>query len=380
MRNALLKYEQGPIRPPSEAFSLLIRFNRNCPWNRCLFCPVYKGEKYSRRSMEEIKQDIRALAGAVDYLRKISRQHGFGGEITREIIALVGDKDPELYRLAIWLFRGAGSVFLQDGDSLALPAGELVELLQMLKRMVPGITRITTYARSRTLLKKTPQELAQLGQAGLSRVHTGLESGCDRVLAFMEKGVTGEEQVEAGRRVKEAGISLSEYVLLGLGGRQMWRDHALDTAEVLNRINPDFIRVRTLAIHPLSPLAQKVEQGEFEPLDDEGVLREEKLLLEHLQDVESEFVSDHFLNLLEDLAGTLPADRGKMIGRIDQYFSLPPQRRELFRLGRRTGAFRLPEDLDDPAAAAWVERLYSRLQEQGVTVDAYIRQVISANL
>jgi len=380
MAVSLLRYEQGPIRPPSEALSLLIRLNRNCPWNRCLFCPVYKGVKYSRRSLGEIKEDIYAIAAAIENLRKLSWQSGFGGEITREIIAQLGDRDPQLYFLALWIYRETGSVFLQDGDSLSLPAAELVEILELLKRMIPAVTRITTYSRSRTILRKTLPELILLRQAGLSRIHVGLESGCDRVLEFMHKGVTGEQQVEAGCKVKEAGISLSEYVLLGLGGHSLWREHALDTAEVLNRINPDYIRVRSLAIHPLAPLYQKVEQGEFEPLDDDGVIHEEKLLLKNLQNLDSEFVSDHVLNLLEDLNGKLPGDRVKMISRIDEYLSMPVRQRELFRLGRRTGILRRLEDLEEPAAASMVERMHNRLSDQGLTVDSYIRQVISGNL
>jgi radical SAM superfamily enzyme YgiQ (UPF0313 family) len=380
MAEHLLSYEQGPIRPPSEASSLLLRLTRNCPWNRCLFCPVYKGEKYSRRSLEEIKHDIHAIAGAVRALRERSWQQGCGGVITREMMASIGDGDPALYPLALWLYRGSGSVFLQDGDSLVFPTADLAEILILLRQEVPGITRITTYARTRSLLRKSVDELLHLRQAGLSRIHVGLESGCDRVLDLMKKGVTGAQHVEAGQKVKAAGISLSEYVLLGLGGREMWREHARDTAEVLSQINPDFIRVRTLAIHPRSPLYRIWEQGDFNPMEDEGILREEKLLLENLRKIDSEFVSDHFLNLLEEVAGKLPGDRGRMIAIIERYFALPLPRRELFRLGRRTGMLRFLDDLNEPAVILQVERLYRRLTGQGLTVDEYTRQVLSGNL
>lgn len=376
----MLSYEQGPIRPPSEASSLLLRLTRNCPWNRCLFCPVYKGAKYSCRSMEEIRQDIFAMAGAVQALRKRSWEQGFGGVISREIAVSVGESDPGLYPLAVWLYRGAGSVFLQDGDSLTFPAAELAEILQLLQQHVPGITRITTYARSRSLLRKTLDELVQLRQAGLDRIHVGLESGSDQVLHFMKKGVTGEQHVEAGRKVKEAGISLSEYVLLGLGGRELWREHACDTAAVLNQIDPDFIRVRTLALHPVSPLYRKWEQGEFNPMDDEAILLEEKLLLENLRDIKSEFVSDHFLNLLEGVAGKMPGDRDRMIASIEQYFALPLKKRELFRLGRRSGLLHYLEDLNDPARMMQVERLHRRLEEEGSSVDDYLRRTLAGNL
>jgi radical SAM superfamily enzyme YgiQ (UPF0313 family) len=293
---------------------------------------------------------------------------------------LAGESDPGLYPLALWLYRGAGSVFLQDGDSLMFPTAELVEILKLLQQELPGITRITTYARSRSLLRKPVGELVQLRQAGLNRIHVGLESGCDRVLDFMKKGVTGAQHVEAGQKVKEAGISLSEYVLLGLGGRELWLEHARDTAAVLNQINPDFIRVRTLTIHPLSPLHRKWEQGEFNPQDDEEILLEEKLLLENLKELDSEWVSDHFLNLLEDVAGKLPGDRDRMIERIEHYFNLPAPQRVRFRLGRRTGMLRLMEDLNEPAVMMQVERLYRRLESQGMTIDSYIRQVLAGNL
>ena len=372
--------EQGPIRPPSEAASLLLRLTRNCPWNRCLFCPVYKAEKYSRRSLEEIKGDIDAIAGSMEALRRLSWQQGNGGVITREMVIETGERDPGLYALALWLYRGGGTVFLQDGDSLALPTGELLEILQLLKEKVHGITRITTYARSRTLLRKSVEELVLLRQAGLSRIHAGLESGCDKVLDFMKKGVTGAQHVEAGRKVKEAGLSLSEYVLLGLGGRDDWREHALDTAAVLSRINPDYIRVRTLAIHPLSLLYEKWQQGQFNPADDELILQEEKLMLNNLGSVDGEFVSDHFLNLLEDVSGWLPGDRAQMIAKIDQYFSLPQEERELFRLGRRSGIFRFLDDLGNPALRVQALRLYRRLADEGQTVDEFIRQLVSGNL
>lgn len=375
----LLSYEQGPIRPPSEAFSLLLRLTRNCPWNRCLFCPVYKGQKYSRRSLEEIKQDIYAIAAGIEAVQNLSREKGCSS-ITREIVVQCGESAPELYSLALWLYRGAGAVFLQDGDNLSLPTALLGEVLLLLRQVIPGISRITTYARSRSLASKTVDELVQLKQAGLSRIHVGLESGCNTILGFMKKGASREQHLEAGHKVKEAGISLSEYVLLGLGGREHWRKHALETAAVLNEIRPDFIRLRTLAIHPASPLYQMWGQGQFEPLDEETILLEEKLLLENLEAAGSTIVSDHFYNLLEDVSGRLPEDRPAMIARIEQYLALPPRRRELFRLGRRTGIFRTLDDLDNPVLEERVAHLYRRLEEQGLTVDAFIRQAMAGSL
>jgi biotin synthase-like enzyme len=368
-------YEQGPIRPPSEAASLLLRLTRNCPWNRCLFCPVYKGQTFSRRSLEEVKQDIEAIAEAAIIIKEISLKNGFGGEINRQTAALVQSQYPELFQIAFWLFKGGKTVFLQDGDSLLLPVSQLVEILGLLKEKFPSIQRITTYARSRTLLRRSVEELVLLKEAGLNRIHVGLESGNDAVLDFMEKGVTSLQHIEAGQRVKKSGISLSEYVILGLGGMELWREHALDTAKVLNQINPDFIRVRTLAVAPTSQLYKKQQQGEFKPLPDDDIIREEALFIENLNGIESYFYSDHILNLLEEISGKLPDDKLVMQKMINNYLSLPESEREIFRLGRRTGYYRFLNDLNNRSLRTPVETIYRQLQNKGVTVDDYIEQL-----
>lgn len=380
MADQAVSFEQGPIRPPSEASSLLIRLTRNCPWNRCLFCPVYKTEKFSRRTLEEIEQDIDNIGAAADRIKSLSREKGSGGTITREIVYRVQSSLPALLPVALWLYYGSGTVFLQDADSMILPTGQLTAILSRIRRSISGVTRVTTYGRSRSLLRKSTDELALIREAGLDRIHVGMESGYDPVLAYMRKGVTGQEQVEAGQAAKAAGLTLSEYVILGLGGKSMWREHALATAEALNAINPDFIRVRTLAVHPASPLAARVEEGDFIPLDDETVLLEEKLLLENLRGIDSVFQSDHILNLLEEVEGRLPGDRQSMIGVIDGYFALPEPERERFRLGRRTAVYRRLDDRRDPALARRVEQLYERLAANKMTVDDYIRQVVRSYL
>jgi len=369
-------YEQGPIRPPSEANSLLIRLTRNCPWNRCRFCPIYKSEKFSRRSLEEIKADIYAVANAVDKVKEISRSKGHGGTINRRTVALVHEEHPELLPVAFWQYQGGETVFLQDADSLLLPVSQLLEILKLLKEKFPGIKRITSYARSRSLVRRSVKELIRLKGAGLNRIHVGLESGNDRVLEYMQKGVTGAQQIEAGLRVKEAGITLSEYVILGLGGTEWWREHALDTAGVLNKINPDFIRVRTLAVPPASPLFELVERGEFKPLSDDEVVKEEALFIDNLEGIESIFYSDHILNLLEEVNGRLPDEKPQMLDVLNRYLNLPQRRRELFRLGRRTGYFRTLSDLDNFSLVSAVESIYRKLKQEGLSVDQYIQQLM----
>ncbi len=369
-------FEQGPIRPPNEANSLLLRVTRNCPWNRCLFCPVYKTKKFSRRSPEEIKNDINAMHESLEKVRDISRAQGSGGRVTRQVAAMVHAEYPELFSMAFWQYHGGKNVFLQDGDSLLLPVEQLTDVLYYLKGKFPGIDRITTYARSKSLLRRSVEELAALKKAGLNRIHVGLESGNDSVLDYMKKGVTGAEHVEAGLRVKEAGIALSEYVLLGLGGKDLWREHALDTAAVLNKIDPDFIRVRTLAVRPKTPLGEKVDSGEFRLQNDDEVVREEKLLIKNLEGLGSQVFSDHILNLLEEINGKLPGDKDLMLEVIDSYLDAPERKRELFRLGRRSGYLRSLADLDNSNLLFVVEDIYRQVESSGMSVDDYIAQLM----
>lgn len=376
MPTELLHFEQGPIRPPSEAGSLLVRLTRNCPWNRCLFCPIYKSEKFSRRNLEDINNDISAMAETVCQIKLISKKMGFGGEITRPVLTLIQAENPHLFHIAYWLYNGAHNVFLQDGDSLHLPLADLVEILQNLKLNFPTITRITTYARSKTLLKFSVADLQQLKENGLSRIHVGLESGNDKVLELMKKGVTGEQHIEAGLRVKTAGLSLSWYVLLGLGGHQYWREHALDTANAINRVSPDYIRIRTLAVHPYSPLYQLFTQGEFVPLSDDQLIREEFLLIENLQGIKSNLISDHILNLLEEVQGKLPQDQLSMLDTLGVYLDWPEAKRELFRIGRRTGYFKTLSDLDNEGLCRPVKEYYRQLIQTGISIDDHIQQLM----
>jgi radical SAM superfamily enzyme YgiQ (UPF0313 family) len=371
------QFEQGPIRPPSEAASLLVRLTRNCPWNRCLFCPVYKEEQFSRRSLPEIKEDLNAIFSTADQINSISVSLGFGGEVNRQVAALIQSEHPELFQVAFWLYRGGETVFLQDGDSLMLPVAQIEEVIGLMTEKFPTINRITSYARSRTILRRSVEDLSRLRQAGLSRIHIGLESGNDKVLEFMKKGVTGAQHVEAGLKVKAAGLSLSEYVMPGLGGAAYWREHAIDTAKVLNKIDPHFIRLRTLAVPIGCPLYDKVQKGEFTPLNDDEIARELALFLENLAGISSNVYSDHILNLFEDISGKLPDDKEDMLDKVNRYLKMPDRDRQLFRLGRRVGYFRTLDDMDKTDAAAPVTRLYDQLQASGVAVDDYISEAMT---
>ena len=270
-------YDFPPFRPPSEANSLLLRVTRGCPWNRCTFCSMYKGMKFEIRNLEEILGDI---------------------ELARD---LYGDK--------------IRTVFIGDSNSLVVKTEMLVKILNSLFSSFPVIERATSYARAKTIAKKSLEDLIKIHQAGLTRLHVGLETGDRELLKKIEKGATPEEMIEAGKKAKEAGFEYSLYVLLGIGGEEKWEQHARGTAEVLNQVDPHFIRVRTFIPQPNSRFYEAVVKGNFPLASSETILKETRLLLEGLK-VTSQFLSDHISNLFP-LHGKLPEDREKMIQMID---------------------------------------------------------------
>jgi histone acetyltransferase (RNA polymerase elongator complex component) len=362
-------FELGPIRPPSEAYSLLLRVTRNCPWNRCKFCHVYKGTKFELRPLEEIKQDILAVKALQDKLKEIALKSGYGERMEEVVAALLNNPISEAsFNVALWLYHGGESAFLQDANTLVMKTPDLVEVIKFLKKTLPSITRVTSYGRSKTASKKKLEELVQLHEAGLSRLHIGLESGYDPLLKYMDKGVTAAEHIRGGKNIVKSGISLCEYVLLGLGGKKMWREHATETARVLNEINPDFIRVRTLTVKEGMPLYDEVRNGEFVRSTDEEIIEEEKLLIENLS-CKSNFISDHITNLLQELEGKLPQDKEKMLATIARFQSLPAEEKQNFKLGRRLGIYDGLDDLDNSIKHDSVARAIQKLKQNGKPVD-----------
>ena len=348
MNDKTLTFEQGPIRPPNEARSLLLRFTRNCPWNQCLFCPVYKKSKFSRRPLEEIKEDIRTARMIYDEIKDTSFKLGYAGQVNDHLlrtIILSPDKSNSYKSIAGWMYYGTNACFLQDGDNLNMKTGNLVEVINFLLEKFPELKRVTTYSRSRTVIQKTVAELKEIRKAGLDRVHIGLETGYDPLLKFMKKGVTAEQHIDAGKRLLEAGMEVSEYVMPGLGGQQMWKEHAIHTAKVLNQINPHFIRLRSLRIPGKVPLLEKVKDGSFTMQTDDMVAEEIRLFVENLNGIESVVASDHIMNLLEEVAGKLPQDKENMLNVIKKYQDLPDTDRLIYRIGRRNGYYRSTDDL-----------------------------------
>ncbi|HBF42461.1 MAG TPA: radical SAM protein [Desulfobacteraceae bacterium] len=368
MNKKELSFEQGPIRPPNEARSLILRITRNCPWNQCLFCPVYKNKKFSLRTIEEIKQDIQSARDMADDIRALSWSLGSRGSVDDQVINTVLSKSGynEFYRnITAWLYYGTWACFLQDADNLIMKTRDLVEVLKFLKEKFPEISRVTTYSRSRTIVRKSVESLKQIREAGLDRIHVGLESGYDPVLKFIKKGVTAAQHIEAGRKVIEAGMELSEYVMPGLGGQAMWKEHAIETARVLNHINPHFIRIRSLRVPSRTLLYKELMKGDFKLQTDDMLADEIKLFIETLDGITSTVASDHIMNLLEEVAGKFPEDKEDMLEVISKYQDLPDSERTIYRVGRRGGTYRSIDDLSrDPETYHKIKNLIKDIRSK----------------
>jgi len=359
-------FEQGPIRPPSEAYSLLIRVTRNCPWNHCTFCPVYKKTKFSLRPVEHVKKDIDLVHKYVTLVRDTA---GDSKYFSQNDIAAAAEKTEPGEMLAFqaalhWIMGGMRSIFIQDANSLVIKPAHMVEILQHLKKCFPRVERITSYARSQTISRIKDPDLKAIADAGLNRIHIGLETGSDKILDMIKKGVTKAIHIKAGLKVKAAGMELSEYVMPGLGGKTLWKTHALETADALNQINPDFIRLRTLAIPNRLELYKDYREGRFEKNSDLMIVKEILLFIENLGGITGIVKSDHILNLIQELEGKLPEDKERMIGILQSFLGMEPQQRCLFQVGRRMGVFTSLSDMKIPEKLAIAE---AACQQYGVT-------------
>jgi hypothetical protein len=355
-------FEQGPIRPPSEAHSLLLRVTRNCPWNHCTFCPVYKGAPFSIRPVSHVVRDLDAVYEAMQDLTQEGRMGAEPRQARGDRRAWMAARN--------WLLFGKRQVFLQDANSLVVPPEDLLVILGHLTARFPEVTRVTSYARSNSIAKLEAADLAALREAGLSRIHTGMESGADAVLKMVRKGTTKRMHIMAGHKVKAAGLELSEYYMPGLGGRRYLEVNALETAAAVNAINPDFIRLRTLAIPPGTPLDEEYATGRFDKATDMEMARELLLFLESLSGITSAIRSDHILNLLPEVDGQLPQDQERLIGIVRAFLALDPNLQFLYRVGRRTGILSGLADLEDVDLLSQVEAVCGRYGITSDTVDA----------
>ena len=325
-------FEQGPIRPPSEAESLLIRVTRNCPWNDCTFCPVYKGEKFSLRPVAHILKDIDLVAF---YVEEIEKARASRGRYARREFANMAPEGESRDLLALngayhFVAGGKKSIFLQDGNSLIIKPADLLRILYHLRDLFPMVERITSYARSHTVARISDADLCLMAEAGLNRIHIGMESGSDTVLKMVKKGADKQTHIVAGQKIKKAGIQLSEYYMPGLGGKKLAVENALETADAMNRINPDFIRLRTLAMPAAAPLTKQYRKGEFDKMGELDTTRELLLFLESLNGITSIIRSDHVLNLFTEIDGVLPGDQQKMTGLLKHFLAHEPEEQMLF--------------------------------------------------
>jgi hypothetical protein len=260
---------------------------------------------------------------------------------------IAGGVEDEMALHAAYHFVAGGmkSIFLQDGNSLIIKPEEMITILRHLQVCFPMVERITSYARSHTIARISDENLEKMAEAGLNRIHIGMESGSDRVLKMVKKGVDKDTQIRAGQKVKRTGIELSEYFMPGLGGAALSREHALESADALNQINADFIRLRSLALPTAAPLTAQHESGEFDKMGEVATTRELLLFLESLQGITSKVRSDHVLNLFSEVNGTLPDDKQKMTGPLRRFLELDPREQMLFCIGRRTHRFSRLDDL-----------------------------------
>lgn len=339
--------EEGPMGPIGESESLVLRVNRNCPWNRCSFCSVYKGCLYSAREVRDVKRDVDAVRRIRDMLDVSSWNIGLQGRITRESIRMTLRDHPflsggyghetssehsavlkSLQNVANWLLHGGKRVFLQDANALGLKAESLVEILLYLREIFPNIQTVSTYARSTTCGHRTPRELESLRKAGLSWCFVGIESGCDDVLKTMDKGVTAEGHVRGGINLKEAGISMAAFVMPGLAGaqRDLSRKHMEETVAVLNRIQPEEVRVRSLAVVEGAPLHEMWRRGEFQACSEDQLVEEMRLLVEGL-DFDCNLETLQMTNPLFTVKGRLSEMKELILDLIKDYQDLSPAQR-----------------------------------------------------
>lgn len=266
------------FRPPSEANSLILRVTIGCAHNQCTFCGMYRDVQFRVRPLEEIASLIQHAASYYPDIRR---------------------------------------VFLADGDALVLNTDTLLTIMQMLHENFPKLTRITCYGGPRDILRKAPEELSALHAAGMKIIYLGIESGDDEVLTDVKKGVTAQEMIEAGQKVIASGIKLSAMLILGLGGKEKTVNHALNSARVVNAINPQMLSALTLTLHKNTPLRAEADSGKFSPLSPYELLQELKAMIENITLTKPcIFRSNHVSNFLP-LAGTFPDDKEKLLQDVD---------------------------------------------------------------
>lgn len=273
-----VRYKGKVYRPPSEAYSLIIQVTYGCSHNRCAFCDMYDDKHFAMRPMEEIRED---------------------------------------FELARRVYRRVERVFLADGDALMRKTDDLVQILGLVYGLFPECQRVTCYASPTSLQIKSEEELRLLREKGLKMVYMGLESGCDAVLERMDKGHTAAQIIAAGQKARRSGLQLSVTAISGLGSRELWREHAVETAQAFNAMNPEYIGMLTLMVEPGTPLEKWVREGSFYVLKPVEVMQEMELFLQQIDSPGSVFRMNHASNYLT-LKGTLNQDRERLLQQVRQ--------------------------------------------------------------
>ncbi|MFX1363366.1 MAG: radical SAM protein [Promethearchaeota archaeon] len=282
--------DQIVIRPPVEAYSVLIPVTGGCSWNKCRFCGTYKGvygviQDYSIRSLEDVKKDIDKFAD--------SNYHGF-------------------------------PVFLAGGNPSSAPTDYLVEIIKYVRLKLKNVPRISCYAKALDILRKTDEELKSLANAGLNIVYMGLESGSNTILRIMKKGTNAESIIKAGKKALNAGIKLSLYIILGLGSYEYSEEHVKETARVLTEINPTIFRFRTLNILQGTPLWDEWKSGQLKLLSPVENLKEERDIIANLgENVTSQVFNDHISNYCAIESANIKEDREMFLKTLDAYINDP---------------------------------------------------------
>ena len=320
----MIDFEQGPIRPPSEADSLLIRTTRGCPWNKCYFCTLFKGTRFSIRSVEDIKKDI------------IAAKNYYNGAPIE-------------------------TCFLQDGDSFAMGTDNLLEVLRALKDSFPSLKRISSYGRAQTMMRKSVAEMQELCDAGLNMLYSGLESGSAEVLEKIRKGTTPEEVIESSSRASQAGMEMMVFVILGLGGKELSKLHVEGTADVLNQVDPCEIRNLTLGVKEDTGMAKMIADGTFTLLSEVEMIEEEHQILSNLTGINSRFRNFHSVDLLPEVDGKLPRDKAKLLATLQSFIDLPTQEQNNFILGRRLGYYAQLSDLGNISTKQIVQQQMDKI-------------------
>lgn len=331
-------FSMGPIRPPSEAGSLLLQVTEGCTWNKCKFCAVYRDSAFHIKQPEEIKHNIDNMAYFRDLIAKYTKNGGLDKQgLYSELERLNSEELQCFYMVYNWLSAGGRSVFLQDGNSIALKPEKLADVLSYLREKFPHIDRITTYGRAETLSRWSEEQLKLLHDSGLNRIHTGFESGSDNVLKLINKGSTLQNEIDGGVKAKKAGLELSVYFMPGIGGKEYSEENASETAKAINIISPDFVRLRTFVLKKESELYPMELKREFTSCTDREKLKEIRELVAEVYAPDVNIVSDHIVNLIGSLNGKIGTDKEAMLDMADRVLELPEQEFRVYQLARRYG-------------------------------------------